>query len=98
FFRYYKCMHSGVTLVNKSYITTAVGNGAIINHRDTLGGDQLTKRPENTLEPLRLKSPSRPCPTASCNKTPGQPGPKTTGITPAGAGRDSRFSSACRTA
>src|SRR5467141_4617564 len=32
-------------------------------------------RPANAELPLRLKSPSSPCPTASCNSTPGQPGP-----------------------
>ena len=37
-------------------------------------------RPEYTEVPLRLKSPSRPWPTASCSSTPGQPGPSTTGI------------------
>ena len=46
---------------------------------------------ENVELPLRLKSPSRPCPTASCNKIPGQPGPSTTGILPAGAGRAPRL-------
>ena len=34
---------------------------------------------------LRLKSPSRPWPMASCSSTPGQPGPTTTVIVPAGA-------------
>ncbi len=34
---------------------------------------------------MRLKSASRPCPTASWSSTPGQPGPRTTGISPAGA-------------
>ena len=33
-----------------------------------------------------LKSPSRPCPIASCNNIPGHPGPKTTSNCPAGAG------------
>ena len=36
-------------------------------------------RPEKAEVPLRLKSPSRPWPTASCSSTPGQPGPSTTG-------------------
>jgi predicted Zn-dependent protease len=31
--------------------------------------------PVKTEVPLRLKSPSKPCPIASCNNTPGQPGP-----------------------
>ena len=35
-------------------------------------------RPANALEPLRLKSPSRPWPIASCSRMPGQPGPSTT--------------------
>ena len=47
---------------------------------------------------LRLKSPSSPWPTASCSITPGQPGPSTTSISPAGAGTASRLTSACRTA
>src|SRR3989442_9909030 len=34
--------------------------------------------PQNAEEPLRLKSPSRPWPIASCSSTPGQPGPSTT--------------------
>ena len=42
--------------------------------------------PLNAETPLRLKSPSSPCPTASCNKMPGQPLPRTTGMVPAGAG------------
>src|SRR6478609_4273618 len=45
-------------------------------------------RPVNALAPLRLKSPSRPWPIASCSSTPGQPGPSTTLIRPALAGRD----------
>jgi hypothetical protein len=45
---------------------------------------------------LRLKSPSRPWPTASCSSTPGQPAPSTTGIVPAGASTASRFTSAWR--
>ena len=45
-------------------------------------------RPEKAEVPLRLKSPSRPWPTASCSSTPGQPGPSTTGISPAGAATD----------
>ena len=36
--------------------------------------------------PLRLKSPSRPWPIASWSSTPGQPGPSTTVISPAGRG------------
>ena len=55
-------------------------------------------RPANALEPLRLKSPSSPCPTASCSSTPGQPGPSTTVITPAGAGRAFKLASAWSTA
>ena len=47
---------------------------------------------------LRLKSPSRPCPIASCSRIPGQPGPSTTSISPAGAGTLSRFTSAWRSA
>ncbi len=55
-------------------------------------------RPLNAEVPLRLKSPSRPWPTASCSSTPGQPGPSTTVIVPAGAGTASRFTCAVRTA
>ena len=43
-------------------------------------------RPANAEVPLRLKSPSRPWPTASCSRMPGQPGPSTTSIVPAGQG------------
>ena len=35
---------------------------------------------------FRLKSPSRPCPIASCINIAGQPGPRTTFISPAGDG------------
>ena len=42
-------------------------------------------RPENAEVPLRLKSPSRPWPTASWSRMPGQPGPSTTVSVPAGA-------------
>src|SRR5215216_5983772 len=50
-------------------------------------------RPEKAEVPLRLKSPSRPWPMASWSSTPGQPGPSTTGISPAGAATDSKFTS-----
>ena len=52
----------------------------------------------NAEVPLRLKSPSRPWPMASCSRMPGQPGPSTTVMVPAGAGCASRLTSACRTA
>src|SRR3979411_2254629 len=55
-------------------------------------------RPANAEVCLRLKSPSRPWPTASCSMTPGQPAPSTTSISPAGAGTDSRLTSASRIA
>ena len=51
-------------------------------------------RPEKAEVPLRLKSPSSPWPIASWSSTPGQPGPSTTGISPAGAATDSRLTSA----
>src|SRR6516162_9234071 len=54
--------------------------------------------PANAEVFLRLKSPSRPWPTASCSITPGQPGPSTTSISPAGAGTASRLIKAWRTA
>ena len=63
-----------------------------------LAATRWPMRPENALEPLRLKSPSRPWPIASCSSTPGQPGPSTTLISPAFAGRDSRLVSAALTA
>ena len=55
-------------------------------------------RPLNAEVPLRLKSPSSPWPIASCSSTPGQPGPSTTVMVPAGAGRASRLTSAWSTA
>src|SRR5689334_15744020 len=54
--------------------------------------------PANADVPLRLKSPSKPWPIASCSSTPGQPGPSTTVMLPAGASTDSRLTSATRTA
>ena len=54
--------------------------------------------PLNADAPLRLKSPSRPWPTASCKSTPGQPFPNTTSIVPAGASIASRLTLAWRTA
>ena len=47
--------------------------------------------PEKIDVPFLLKSPSKPCPTASWSITPGQPGPNITGISPAGVGIDSRL-------
>ncbi len=55
-------------------------------------------RPEKAEVPLRLKSPSRPWPTASCSSTPFQPGPSTTSISPAGQGTASRLTRAMRRA
>src|SRR4030088_1891918 len=55
-------------------------------------------RPAKAEVCLRLKSPSSPCPTASCSITPGQPAPSTTSISPAGGGTHSRFNSAPRVA
>ena len=55
-------------------------------------------RPEKADVPLRLKSPSSPWPIASCNRIPGQPGPSSTVISPAGAATDSRLTSACASA
>ena len=48
-------------------------------------------RPEKADVPLRLKSPSSPWPIASWSRTPAQPEPITTGISPAGAATESRF-------
>ena len=55
-------------------------------------------RPLNAETPLRLKSASRPWPTASCSRIPGQPGPSTTVISPAGASTASSCTIACRAA
>src|SRR5881397_1806193 len=49
-----------------------------------LAATRWPTRPENALDPLRLKSPSRPWPIASCSRMPGQPAPSTTFISPAG--------------
>ena len=54
--------------------------------------------PANAEVSLRLKSPSRPWPTASCSRIPGHPGPRATSITPAGAFSASRLTSAIRSA
>ena len=56
------------------------------------------RRPAKAEVPLRMKSPSSPWPTASWSSTPGQPGPSTTSMLPAGQGTASRFRSASRTA
>ena len=50
--------------------------------------------PVNKELSLRLKSPSKPCPTASWSNTPGQPAPNTTGINPAGAATALKFTRA----
>src|SRR5256885_1781329 len=55
-------------------------------------------RPAKAEVPLRLKSPSRPCPIASCRRMPGQPGPNTTVIEPAGAATAPSLSTAWRAA
>ena len=55
-------------------------------------------RPLNAETPLRLKSASRPWPTASCSRMPGQPGPSTTVISPAGASTASSWPMASRAA
>src|SRR5690349_24487476 len=49
----------------------------------------------NTDSFLRWKSPSRPCPTASCSRTPGNPGPSTTVISPARS-EERRVGKECR--
>ena len=48
-----------------------------------------------TLIFFLLKSPSNPCPMASCNNMPGHPGPSTTICSPAGASIASSIISAC---
>jgi hypothetical protein len=60
------------------------GDRAVIDHGDARRATRSPMRPEKALVPLRLKSPSRPWPTASCSSTPGQPGPSSTVISPAG--------------
>ena len=52
-------------------------------------------RPLKAETPLRLKSASRPWPTASCSRMPGHPGPSTTVISPAGASTASSCTMAC---
>jgi hypothetical protein len=90
---------AGVAFVVDVERAAAVGDGAVVQHRDALGRHALADlAAENALEPLRLKSPSRPWPMASCSRMPGQPGPSTTVISPAGAGRASRLVSAALTA
>ena len=42
-----------------------------------------------------MKSPSNPCPIASCRSMPGQPGPKTTVCSPAGISFASSLKFAC---
>ncbi len=59
---------------------------------------RLPSRPAKAEVFLRLKSPSRPWPIASCSRMPGQPEPSTTSISPAGAGTLSRLTSAWRSA
>ncbi len=61
---------------------------AIVPSSTTVTSSEATgwpSRPENAEVFLRLKSPSSPCPTASWSRMPGQPGPSTTVISPAGA-------------
>ncbi len=52
--------------------------------------------PAKALVFLRLKSPSSPWPMASWSRMPGQPGPSTTSISPAGAGTEPRLTRAWR--
>ena len=80
-----------------------IGHGVLAERsvKDMLPDEEqfpYTIRPENAEVPLRLKSPSSPCPTASCSSTPGHPGPSTTVMLPAGASVASRLTSAWRTA
>ena len=64
----------------------AVGDRAVVDHGDRAARRRCwPMRPLKAETFLRLKSPSRPWPTASCSRTPGQPGPSTTVIVPAGA-------------
>src|SRR5579883_3132988 len=63
----------------------------------TVHSSEATRVPRRSVKAetrLRLKSPSRPWPTASCSRMPGQPGPSTTVIVPAGASTASRFTRA----
>ena len=70
---------------------------AIVPSSTTVHSGEATRSPMRPLKAetsLRLKSPSRPWPTASCSSTPGQPGPSTTVIVPAGASIACRLRSA----
>src|ERR1044071_8645127 len=89
-----------VGLPSSSIVSEPRRPGRVPSSTTVTPGDatRWPRRPENAELPLRLKSPSRPWPTASCRSTPGQPGPSTTVIVPAGAGRASRLTSACDTA
>ena len=87
--------------VPSSSIVSCRGGPAIAPSSITVTPGAATRspmRPENAEVPLRLKSPSSPWPTASWSSTPGQPGPHTTCISPAGAATDSKFTSACASA
>ena len=59
---------------------------------------RVPMRPAKAEVFLRLKSPSSPWPIASCSRMPGQPGPSTTSMTPAGAGSERRLTVAMRSA
>ena len=76
----------GVALVVDVDGAAAVGHAAVVDDGD-LGADATCwpMRPAKAEVFLRLKSASRPWPTASWSRTPGQPGPRTTSISPAGA-------------
>ena len=64
-------------------------DGAVIHHRHAGRRDALAQQSgEGAMVFLRLKSPSSPWPMASCSRMPGQPGPSTTVISPAGAGME----------
>ena len=73
----------------------APGHGAVVDDRALCRWRPAVPiRPAKAEVFLRLKSASSPWPTASCSRTPGQPGPSTTSISPAGASR----ASSCRIA
>ena len=63
-----------------------------------LSGHALAHHAAEGRGPLRLKSASSPWPIASCSRMPGQPGPSTTSISPAGASRASSWMMAWRAA
>jgi len=55
--------------------TTAISSVPSSTNGNTARRHALPMRPENTLEPLRMKSPSSPWPLLRAGRMPGQPAP-----------------------